>query len=124
MWEQIFFDPIQPNGTCKELWVHGPVYQLVKKGYVLDTPVHCYASHYRSQSKVFMQFGEHGTVCTVDDDKATWLKNLERAQAFFEAHRINQNTLIGAELPEVDDHTVQDDFASHLKRFVEFYFRS
>lgn len=123
-WKRISFDPVHPNGVCKELWIYGLVYQLVRKGALWDTPLQCYASHFNSQHGVWLQFGEQGAVCTHDDDAMTRMKNLDRANSYFEAHELSPQLLLNAEIEDAPDPAFTDAMYRHLRKFVEFYFRS
>ena len=117
VWREIDFNPIHPNGVCTELWIHGPVYQLVKKGFLLDKELHCYASHLISKAAVWLQFGEHGTLCSKYDDEPTRNNNLKRIFSYFESHKLNPKILTNAS-------TKEDNFSRNVKQFVDFYFRS
>ena len=124
-WKKAAIDHRSPNGTKKELIVHGAVFELVRKGVLKDTPLHCYASYARSRYSLLLQFG-HGKdaiTCDLLDKEQQRVKNHAQVYALLAQQGIEPHDLLRAGISGVGAET-QDKFYSCLRRFVEYEFGS
>jgi hypothetical protein len=122
-WKKLEHDRLKYPGIHAELWTHGTVYSLVKKGLLSDTPLHCYASHKHSRSAVLMQFGAGSVVCNAHDTALERLDRKGKVAPLLAAQNITPETLATAAIERSIPMPTQDALFRHLKRFVEFYFR-
>lgn len=106
------------------LWLHGDVYQLVRKGILADKPLHHYASYARSRYSMQLQFGNPGVVCDVSDDVAIRAEKQEKAHAVLWKTGLAPGTLLQAGVDHAVPLGTQEAFYRCLKRFVAYYFAS
>jgi hypothetical protein len=122
-WKKIEHDRLKYPGIHAELWTHGTVYSLVKKGLLSDTPLHCYASHSHSRASVLMQFGAGSVICNAHDTELERLDRANRVAPLLAAQDITPETLTAASIERTTPMPTQDALFRHLSRFVAFYFR-
>ncbi len=113
-----------PDPVAQEMRVHGEVYQLYRKGILMDTPLPFYASYSRSRFEIKMQFGNNPTICNVRDETLAKLRKFKKIDTLFDCHKINLAAFTEA-LPEHGFHAEhKNSFLLCLKRFVGVYFRA
>lgn len=120
-WKVADIDLSKPDAVLQELRVHGKVYQLARKGIVLDKPLNCYASFSKGASSILLQFGNSPVVSNIRDDELLRLRKLARMHAFLGMNSIAPEDLIHARTD--DEPTFVDSFQQNMKRFVGTYFR-
>jgi hypothetical protein len=123
IWKRLDRNPEAHWGVSRKLWTHGDVYQLVRKGLVLDAPLDCYASHARSRASTLLQFGNHTVVCAASDADAQRNANAKEILQNMARNRITHATLVAAQPENSIPLQQKDALFRSLKRFVEFYFR-
>ncbi len=124
VWKLADNNTSSPDCVTHEMRVHGEVYQLHKKGMLIDTALPVYASYSRSRFEIKMQFGNNPTVCNVRDDELLRLRNFKKIDMLFDRHKLNLSALNEA-LPEHGYHAEhKNSFLLCLKRFVGVYFRA
>jgi len=106
------------------LWQHGDVYQLVRKGILIDRPLHHYASYARSRYSMLLQFGNPGVICDVRDDLLVRSAKQEKAQTVLWKTGIAPGVLLQARVDHAVPLGTQEAFYRCLKRFMEHYFAS
>jgi hypothetical protein len=122
-WKLVGNDNSSPDFVTHEMRTHGTVYQLHKKGIIVDMALPVYASYSRSRFEVKMQFGNNPTVCNICDESIAKLKKFKKIDTLFDRHKINLETFTHA-LPEHGHHAEhKNSFLLCLKRFVGVYFR-
>jgi len=122
-WKIADSDLSKPDAVLKELRVHGRVYQLVKKGFLLDKPMNCYASFSRGRSSILLQFGNSPVVSNLRDNELLRLRKLSKMHAFLGMQGIPPEELIYARADD-EQPDIKDSFFLNLKRFVETYCRA
>ncbi|MEM2916504.1 MAG: hypothetical protein QXT19_04065 [Candidatus Woesearchaeota archaeon] len=124
LWKLVDNEPSIPDYVTQEMRVHGEVYQLYRKGIIMDSPLPVYASFSRSRYEIKMQFGNNPTVCNVRDEDLARLKKFKKIDALFDRHKISIPSILSA-LPQHGHHAEhKNSFLLCLKRFVELYFRA
>lgn len=106
------------------LWLHGDVYQLVRKDILRDRPLHHYASYARSRYSMLLQFGNPGVICDVRDDLAMRRAKQEDAHALLWKTGLAPGVLLQAGVDHAVPLGTQEAFYRCLKRFVQHYFAS
>jgi hypothetical protein len=123
-WKLADNNPSSPDFVTHEMRVHGDVYQLHKKGLIVDRALPFYASYSRSRYEVKMQFGNNPTVCNIRDETLSKLRKFKKVDMLFDRHKINLATFTQA-LPEHGHHNEhKNSFWLCLKKFVGVYFRA
>jgi hypothetical protein len=123
-WKEIPPDTTKYPGIHRELWVNGKVYQLFKKGILLDSPVHCYVSHSRSRAQTVFQFGAASVVCTINDTERQRAVNRQEAEQHLASNGVSRDVLMQAGFPRTIDLALQDAMYRRIRRFLDIYFRS
>lgn len=121
-WKRIAHNP-RNRSVHPALWLHGDVYQLVRKGLAVDAPLHHYASHSRSRFSVLLQFGNPGVLCNIRDTPEERAANQEKAHALLWNAGLAPGVMLQAGLDQAVPLAVREAFYRCLKRFVNFYFR-
>jgi len=123
-WKEIATDTTKYPGIHRELWINGTVYQLFKKGMLVDLPVHCYVSHGRSLAQTVFQFGAASVVCAIDDAEHQRAANTKEADKHLADSGVSRDVLMQAGFPRETDLALQDAAYRRIRRFLDIYFRS